>query len=190
MNQSKYTYLLLALLPVLSVLSMPASPSTVLKLTLSQLVKQSDAIVIGTVLAQDYGMKGNLVLTKNKVQIESTLSGDLKADTMDIVTLGGRRGDGVSLFVFGEARFTIGERFIAFLSLQNGAWRVLGMTQGKMRIEEDDASGRPMVLPPDPVNVVSMKSGKLVPDKPFMTEAVPLDTFINDLLWVKDGNGP
>ena len=84
----------------------------------------------------------------------------------------------------------MGERFIAFLTLRNGAWRVLGMAQGKMRIEEDEASGRRMVIPPDPVNVVSMKSGKLVKDKPFMTEAVPLETFIQDLLWEKDGNGP
>ncbi len=190
MNKSKYTFLLLLLVPLLSMLSTPASPSTVLKLTLSQLVKQSDAIVIGTVVAQDCTMKGNLVLTRNTAQIENTLSGDLKTDTVEIVTLGGRRGDGVSLFVFGEARFTMGERFIAFLSLQNGTWRVLGMAQGKMRIEEDEASGLPMVLPPDPVNVVSVKSGKLVQDKPFMTKAVPLDAFIGDLLWVKDGNGP
>jgi hypothetical protein len=188
MNKLKYTYLLVFLaLPGL--ISVPASPSTVMKLTLSQLVKKSDAIVIGTIVAQESMVKGDLVYTRNTASIENTLSGTA-AGTVDIVTLGGSRGDGISLFVFGEARFTVGERFIAFLTLQNGAWRVLGMAQGKMRIEEDEASGRPMVIPPDPVNLVSVKSGKLAKDKPFMTEAVPLEAFIQDLLWEKDGNGP
>jgi hypothetical protein len=175
----------------LALLCLPARPtssSTVMKLTLSQLVKKSEAIVIGTVVAQDFQVKGNLVFTRNTVQVENALSGD-PADTIDVVTLGGKRGDGISLFVFGEASFAPGERFIAFLIRQDGTWRVLGMAQGKMRIEEDEASGCPMVLPPDPVHVVSMKSGKLVKDRPFMTEAVPLDAFLGDLLLEKDGHG-
>jgi len=182
--------ILFLLLPLLAPAGLQSS--TVLKFSFSELVRESDAIVIGTVIAKEYENTRAPVLTKNIVEIETCLSGQdrLQEAGMEIVTLGGKMGNGYSVHVFGEAHFKVGERFIAFLRLRGGRWCVTGMAQGKMTIKQDKKSGAALVLPPDKVNLVSRKNGKLVKEHPFMTKPVPLDELVDAVLLEKESNAP
>ena len=195
----KYIYYLFSILiffslfPALRPVS-DAGASTVLKLSLEDLVGKSDAIIVGTVLGKEYGSSGGLMITKNLVQVEQCLGGcdRLEGGNLEIVTLGGRK-DGVAVLVFGEASFDVGEKFVSFLRLQAESWRVVGMAQGKLKVEKDPASGCELVLPPGKVNLVRLAGGALVGDEPFLTSPVPVEDFIRWVLeevWKKESHEP
>jgi hypothetical protein len=160
-----------------------AGATTVLKLSLQDLVGKSDAIIVGIVLGKEYGTSGSLAITKNMVQVEQCLGGcdRLGGGSLEIVTLGGRK-NGVAVHVFGEASFEVGEKFVSFLRLQGGRWRVVGMAQGKLKMEKDPESGCEIVLPPGKVNLVRLEGWVLVGDEPFMTSPVPAEDFIRSVL--------
>ena len=160
------------------------SSTTVLKMSLSDLVEKSDAVVVGTVVGQRSAVKNGKVVTISSADVENCLLGweKIGGASLDIVTLGGSRGDGTGVYVFGEARFKIHEKFVAFLRLAKGSWYVVGMAQGKMTVDVDRESGARTVLPPAKVNLVGKKQGTLVQEKPHLTAPVALDTFIDSIL--------
>lgn len=166
--------------------------STVIKLSFSDLVAESEAVVIGTVVGKEYETRGNIVFTRNVVEIEECLCGGEAVDGsgIEILTMGGHGDAGVSMFVFGEARFEVGERFLAFLARRAGTWRVVGMAQGKMEIKVDEESGGEIVLPPGKANVVTGQGGRLVPDTPWMTAPMPLDELVDEILLERERNAP
>lgn len=175
-----------------SVLPGELQSSTILKLTFQQLVHGSDAVIIGKVVSKESDASGPVTLTRNVVDVEACLLGveKLEDPVIEIFTLGGSKGGGVAVHVFGEARFGVGERFLAFLELRGGRWRVRGMAQGKMTVKNDPSTGTDMVLPPDKINVVTPKDGKLVKGKPFLTEPVTLDGMVDDILREKENHVP
>jgi hypothetical protein len=166
--------------------------STVIRLSLSDLVAESEAVVIGTVVGQEYEPWGNLVFTRNVVEIEECLCGGeaVGGSVVEIWTMGGRGEAGISVFVFGEARFEVGERFLAFLARRAGRWRVVGMAQGKVEVKVDEETGSEIVLPPGRVNVVAGQGGALVQDTPWMIAPVPLDELVDEILLERERNAP
>ena len=160
------------------------SSTTVLKMSLSDLVEKSDAVVVGTVVGRRCEVEGGTVVTRNRVDIEKCLYGweKIGGASMDITTLGGSRGDGTGVYVFGEATFKIGEKFIAFLRSSKSGWYVVGMAQGKMTVDVDEESGARTVLPPASVHLVEEINGALAAGKPLLTAPGPLSTFIESIL--------
>ncbi|MFH1438365.1 MAG: hypothetical protein ABIJ56_21835 [Pseudomonadota bacterium] len=179
--------ILIILIPLLLLfLSSPRelSSTTVLQMSLSDLVRKSDAVVVGTVVGRRSEVDGGTVVTRNRVEIEKCLFGweKIGGASIDITTLGGSRGDGTGVYVFGEAKFKTGEKFIAFLHSSKTGWYVTGMAQGKMTVDVDEESGAPTVLPPADVHLVKEANGTLAAGKPLLTVPGPLSTFIESIL--------
>lgn len=117
----------------------PAQGSIVEALELSELVEQSDRIVVGrVVLAEAFRRGDGTIATWYRVEVERELRSD--APTRDeepeviLQVLGGQIGN-LGMRVEGEPRFMVGERAVIFMEEGNQlAFRPVGMAQGVMRI--------------------------------------------------------
>ncbi len=111
-------------------ISLATEASIVLGFSFPELVASSDVIVQGVVVASKCSDQKGLVITKNLVRAERCFKGCELSDgaAIEIVTLGGSK-NGVGFWIPGEASFTVQERFVAFLRLQEGSFRVVGMAQ-------------------------------------------------------------
>lgn len=125
-----------------------ARASVVLALDLDDLVGQSDEIVVAEVLGQAASWSGRRIVTDVRLRVEETLHGRSSvASTIVVRRLGGNVGD-VGMRVEGEPSFSVGERVLLFLRRTSAGLRVVGMSQGAMRL-----------LPGDPVMVEPGGSG-------------------------------
>lgn len=98
---------------------------------LGELTRQSDAVVLGTVIEQraayldEYGIEVN----ETRIAVEQTLRGTPPADLW-FRTLGG------PVPVPGVEQFAIDERAVVFLRQADGAWWVTAMGQSKMTVTD------------------------------------------------------
>ncbi|MDH3485300.1 MAG: hypothetical protein OEM16_13825, partial [Myxococcales bacterium] len=113
----------------------PAHGSIVQALDLSELVAQSDRIVIGrVVLAEAFQRRDGTIATWYRVEVERELrsdapTGDAEPEVI-VQVLGGQVGS-LGMRVEGEPRFTVGERAVIFMKEGNElAFRPVGMAQG------------------------------------------------------------
>ena len=122
-----------------------AHGSLVQALDLSELVAQSDRIVVGRVVLAEVFQRGDgSITTWYRVEVERELRSD--APTRDeepeviVQVLGGQIGD-LGMRVEGEPRFSVGERAVIFMREGNQlAFRPVGMAQGVMRIRMDEGA--------------------------------------------------
>ena len=120
----------------------PAYGSIVQALDLSELVQQSDRIVVGRVVfSEAFRRRDGTIATWYRIEVERELRSD--APTRDeepeviVQVLGGQVGN-LGMRVEGEPRFTVGERAVIFIEEGTGlAFRPVGMAQGVMRIRMD-----------------------------------------------------
>lgn len=121
----------------------PAYGSIVQALDLSELVTQSDRIILGrVVLAEAFRRPDGTIATWYRIEVERELRTD--APTRDeepeviVQVLGGEIGD-LGMRVEGEPRFVLGERAVIFMREGDQlAFRPVGMAQGVMRIRTDE----------------------------------------------------
>lgn len=102
---------------------------------LARLVQAADVVVTGRVLAtESYRVEGR-ILTRVTVQPVVQIKGD--AGPTIAVEVAGGVVDGIGQRVSGAARFTAGEDVALFLARrpERRTFRVVGMAQGKLRIE-------------------------------------------------------
>jgi hypothetical protein len=131
-----------AVLLVALIVASPANGSIVQALDLSELVAQSDRIVVGRVVFAEAFQHGDgTITTWYRVEVERELRGDAptKDDEPEVIiqVLGGQIGD-LGMRVEGEPTFSIGERAVIFMREGNQlAFRPVGMAQGVMRIRMD-----------------------------------------------------
>jgi hypothetical protein len=125
------------------IVASPAHGSIVQALDLSELVAQSDRIVVGRVVFEEaFRRRDGTISTWYRLEVERELRTD--APTRDeepeviIEVLGGQIGD-LGMRVEGEPRFSVGERAVIFMreGTQLG-FRPVGMAQGVMRIRRDE----------------------------------------------------
>lgn len=126
----------------------PASASVVEALSLVELVKRSEQVVVATPGERMGRRSGNLIVTDVQLTIAEGLKGGAKPGDTLVVTLLGGVAEGVGLQVPGEAALPEGAQLVVFLrrTPQSKELRVVGMAQGAMAIET--SSGKPMVQPP------------------------------------------
>ncbi len=124
------TLLLGALLCVCSV----ASATTVLKLTLADLVRGSEQIVAGQVSAVEGRMEGGRIYTYVTLKAQAHYKGTPR-DEVTFRQLGGRVDDLVTV-VAGSPGFVVGERVVVFLErpAPQAPLVVTGMSQGKFSV--------------------------------------------------------
>lgn len=133
--------LLAAAAIAVSVLAAPALATTMVKLELPDLATRAPLIVVGTATAQQSEWFEKRIITRTTFTIEKAIKGEASG-SITIVTLGGVV-DGIGQRVAGTARFAPDETAVVFLEPSPiDGWRVVGMAQGKLRIEPGVDGGR------------------------------------------------
>lgn len=135
------------LLPCLIALSVaaPAYATTAVRVGLDDLVRQSDAVIIGVAEARHSSWQGTRIVTRVTIRVDHVWAGTTRgAERIDVVTLGGVV-DGIGQKVSGAVRLPIGQRVVLCL-VRDGddAHRVVGMAQG-LTLVVDDGSADPRV---------------------------------------------
>ena len=131
-------------------LAVPAGATTVVAHDTASLTRDAALIVIGRVQLQVVRSVEGRFVTRSSVAVGEILKGKLRvAGPIAVETLGGEI-DGIAQWVPGAARLEADERVVLFLEASQTsveasvkmpesaapAWRVVGMAQGKLRIDE------------------------------------------------------
>lgn len=132
-----------------SVWSGKASASTLKGLSLAELSRASDRIIVGRSVAYEsdwaYVAGSRRIVTVSRIIqetdfLQAKTANDKVEDEVLVLTLGGRVGD-LGQKVPGEAQVTVGQDNVFFVSEeQEGVRRILGMSQGAYPIFEKDGA--------------------------------------------------
>lgn len=148
----------LAILILLTPLA--ARATTVERLTLDDLVKKANKIVVGRVNGTRtyWANNGKLILTGYTIEVQETIKGQASR-TIEVTTIGGTIGD-VTLHVAGMPSFERGESAVVFLENSGVYSTVVGLGQGKFEVDNgevannvadiafpDSRPGRPLKMP-------------------------------------------
>jgi hypothetical protein len=154
-----------------------ARASVVQALTLPELVKAAELVLVATPGERQARMTDRLIYTDVSLRVGQALKGKVKSgDTVVATLMGGTLDAELALQVPGEASLPEGRELLVFLqrSTTSGDLRVVGMAQGVMPIEM--RAGNPMVLPPSAsVHLMRRDGGGALKDaEPAIKEAIEL----------------
>jgi len=125
-----------------------ANATTMIPLTMDQLVDASDHVVRGKVVEvwAEPDRDNGFVWTKAQVEISSVLKGDLNLELAVLEQPGGTWGS-IESSAEGAARFSVGEEGYFFIEeLKSGKMVTTGMHQGKFNIQMDPHSRKNIAL--------------------------------------------
>ncbi|MCK8496427.1 MULTISPECIES: hypothetical protein [Myxococcus] len=125
-----------------------ASATTQLRVDVTQLSQEADAVVHGVVrrVESRWSGDGRRIVTDIEVQVTDPLKGQ-PGSTVLVTQPGGEVGD-VGQTVHGLATFKKDEEVVVFLRKRGAsAFRVAGMAQGKFQVRRDEAGKPAMVIP-------------------------------------------
>jgi hypothetical protein len=148
-----------------------AMATTVVRMELPQLVKNSDSIVQGRVeqVYVQWDAARGLAFTYVSVNVGDPMKGERKRSVL-IRQLGGKVGS-MNVTVSGMPRFSKGEEVIVFLKDQkDGTFQVLGMNQGKYEVADDFA-----VSNVSGIEVFNPKTGQI--ETPAFVDRAPIESF-------------
>ncbi len=156
--------LLLLLLPLFVFATAVSKATTVERLTVDELVKKANRIVVGRVNASRtyWSPNGKLILTSYTLVVEESMKGS-PSRTVDITTIGGTIGT-LSLHVSGMPSFENGEDAVVFVEDGGAFSTVVGLGQGKFKVSNGEVSNA--------VSDLSFPDGQ--PGKPVK---MPLESF-------------
>jgi hypothetical protein len=127
---------------LLCLLVTSASAATAVRASIEQLSTTADAVVRVRCVESEaaFSADRSTIETKVRLSVLETVAGSV-AEEITVVCRGGRVGEAV-LRVRGQPTFSRDEESILFLRRdRRGAWRVLGWSQGKFRIDRDGETG-------------------------------------------------
>ena len=112
--------------------------TTVKRLSLEQLVRGSQRIILGRCVSQEtyWNKTRTRILTATRFAVTEDLKGDSRG-VATVVTVGGTR-DGLTQVVSGTPKFRENEEVLLFLEAGKGSyWILMGLSQGMFRIATD-----------------------------------------------------
>jgi hypothetical protein len=119
---------------------MPLLGATLERLTLTDMVVKSTAVVRGKVLSSHAAFTGSLIYTHYRVQVTESLKGGQNG-VIDLAVPGGV-ANGIRQAVSGAPEFQPGDDCVFFLwTGKAGITQVIGLTQGLFRVT--DSAGDP-----------------------------------------------
>jgi len=158
--------------------------TVMLKQGLGDLVKRAETIFQGKVrgISYEWNKDKTMIFTTVKVSTERILKGPVGLKEVIVRQPGGMIGDkGVK--VSGYPDFFDGEEVILFVEpfeprgIHSGKQKVVGMAQGKFRIETDPETARKIVKPSGEMPILLDAQGQIVaPEGPVL-----LDDFIRSI---------
>jgi len=139
----------------------PAFATTLEKLTLSDLIAQSTAIVRVNVTGASTGLRGRNIYTYYQLQVLETLKG---VPQTTVAVPGGVSG-GLRQMVAGAPTLTAGNQYVLFLwTGKSGLTQVIGLSQGLFGVMTD-GSGNSVLVRPAATGQMVDKTGNLVTDQ-------------------------
>jgi hypothetical protein len=162
----------------------PVSASLVLALDLPTMVSRADnvAVVDVTSVKSDWDAHHEQILsTIDMVVVESWKGGAAPGSHLTVVQLGGTVGD-MTQTVHGMTNFAPGERAVVFLAGRADHASVVGMAQGKRRVQREASTGRLFVHAPERAGATFIKTTPSSATAPvFEMRARPLDELKADV---------
>lgn len=139
-----------------------ASASTFVELSLADLLRLSNSVVVGTATEQMSlwegadGARGRRIVTYTRVRVDKVVDGAVASPDVWVRTLGGHVGD-IGQVVDGEAVFVVQQSGIIFLRARgDGTHAVAAMAQGHFPVRAPRAGEPPRIA-------VRTALGRLVP---------------------------
>jgi hypothetical protein len=140
----------------------PAGATTLLKMSMNDLIVQSTAIVRAQVTGSRTAQKGNDIYTYYQIQVSETLKKGAIVP-VEFAVPGGVYGN-LRQIGIGSPTFTKGQEYVLFLwTSRSGMTQVIGLSQGTFSLSQD-ASGASVLKRPAIDDQMLDKSGKPVTD--------------------------
>jgi len=160
--------------------TLKARASTLVVMTLPDLVQRADAIFVGRVVTSSSFERGPRIFTVHRILVERPVSkGLLKAgETVDLLTEGGR-GERWSQVVLGEAVLKPGEESLFFVARSGDRFFSVGMAQGVYPVIRDPGKGTELIQPARiSARLVGTTPGGMADAAPWLREPRPLEEVI------------
>lgn len=137
---------ILSIAAMLAVTVASSEGTTLQKLTLDDMIRQSTAIVRAKVSESYAAMHGSAVYTYYKFQITETLKDGSAA--LSEVAIPGGVAKGLRQMVPGAPALATGQEYVVFLwTSKSGLTQIIGLSQGLFQVSQD-ASGNPVLIRP------------------------------------------
>lgn len=141
----------------------PVGATTLVKMSMNDLIVQSTAIVRARVTGSRTAASGNDIYTYYQLQVSETLKKGAILPA-EFAVPGGVYGN-LRQVGIGSPEFTQGQEYVLFLwTGRNGMTQVIGLSQGMLRLTQD-ASGAIVLNRPAIADQMLDKSGNPVTDK-------------------------
>ena len=128
----------LTILALVAACCAPLPGSTLLKLSLDDMIQKSTAIVHGTVQPSYSAFRGAMIYSHYQVQVTNTYKG-APARTWD-VAVPGAAVNGVQQYFAGAPALTAGQDYLLFLwTSKTGLTQVIGLSQGLFYVSTNTA---------------------------------------------------
>lgn len=115
-----------------------ANATTVQRLSLEDMTKKANSIVVGTVRDSHTFWSGKLILTTYTLDVQESIKGQASR-TIELTTVGGTVGD-TTLMVAGMALFRPGEDAVVFVERSGPFSIVVGLAQGKFTVDRGEVA--------------------------------------------------
>jgi hypothetical protein len=142
-----------------------ASATTLLQLSLGDLIRQSTGIVRAKVTGSSAGLRGQSVYTFYHLEVlENAKSGQNQGKEIDVAIPGGTL-NGMRQVVVGAPTLTTGTEYVVFLwTGKSGLTQIMGLSQG-LFLAAEDGSGKIKLTRPAASDLMLDENGKAVGDQ-------------------------
>lgn len=138
--------------------------TTLQQLSMTEMIRQSTAIVRGKVVRSFASYRGADLYTHYQIEVLETLKGS-PGRSVDLAVPGGYL-NGVHQSVAGAPQLVVGQEYVVFLwTGKSGMTQVIGLSQGVFSVGVD-AGGNAVLVRPGASEPVLDAAGRLVKDQP------------------------
>lgn len=125
-----------------------ALATTLVKADLAQLTRQSDVVVVGQVtrVGSRFTSDRQRIVTDTEIAVSQAVKGEVQK-TIVVMQPGGEVGD-LGQKVAGVALFTPGEEVVVFLERRGERYFVVGLGQGKYKVQRSSDGKAAYAVPP------------------------------------------
>jgi hypothetical protein len=148
MFSSRITFPILSAAAISLLWAAPSGATTMEELSFEEMTYVADLVAEATVSHSEVERtEGSVFLrTVTTLRLDRVIKGEaFEGERIDVLSLGGRRGPEVTT-VASAPVFTPEERVLVFLELRKGEWRVVGMSQGKLSLVEEEDTARDVIV--------------------------------------------
>ncbi len=158
----------------------PLPGSTLLKLSLDDMIGKSTAIVHGTVQPTSAAFRGAMIYTHYQVQVTTTFKGS-PVKTWDVAVPGGSV-NGAQQYFAGAPALTAGQDYLLFLwTSKTGLTQVIGLSQGLFTVTSN-SSGQLIVSRGATSETMLNGSGQVISDSNMQMTLTQMTSLIQSAL--------